>query len=210
MGSQSSVPWDPNGMFWLAQKWLTLFAFVALIKMLCCYSMQWSGTWHTKNLNKNIVCNTESNKCIMHQCESCPGTATLKEFLDQELNEHKDDEKFNYCQWDTTDRAILTTFTATYEEYKETLIDVIDDLTRHSYIAKLKITSSWYRTKSKATTGVKNTASYIPWLYTTWDQMVASNMIHCVLVLMTTTIAQVFCIKFKQCLFIILKLITHI
>ena len=93
---------------------------------------------------------------------------------------------------------------------KRLWIDVIDDLTRYSYIAKLKITSSWYRTKSKATTGVKNTASYIPWLYTTWDQMVASNMIHCVLVLMTTTITQAFCIKFKQCLFIILKLITHI
>ena len=31
-------------------------------------------------------------------------------------------------------RAILTIFTATYEEYKETLIYVIDDLTRHSYI----------------------------------------------------------------------------
>ena len=101
-------------------------------------------------------------------------------------------------------------FTATYEEYKETLIDVIDDLVRHSYIANLIITSSWYRTKSKATTGVKNTASYMPWLCTSWDQMVASNMIHCVLVLMTTTITQAFCIKFKQCLFIILKLITHI
>ena len=37
---------------------------------------------------------------------------------------------------------MLTTFTATYEEYKKTLIDVIDDLTRHSDIAKLKITSS--------------------------------------------------------------------
>ena len=74
----------------------------------------------------------------------------------------------------------MTTFTATYEEYKETLIDVFDDLTRYSYIAKLKITSSCYRTKSKATTGVKNTASYIPWLHTTWDHMVASNMIHCV------------------------------
>ena len=37
---------------------------------------------------------------------------------------------------------MLTTYTATYEEYKETLIDVIDDLTRHSHIAKLKITSS--------------------------------------------------------------------
>ena len=78
----------------------------------------------------------------MHRCESCPGTATLKEFLDQELNEHEDDEKFSYCRWDTTDPAILTTFTATYEEYKETLIDIIDNLTRHSYIAKLKITSS--------------------------------------------------------------------
>ena len=49
----------------------------------------------------------------MHWCESCPGTATLKTFVDEELNEHEDDEKFNYCQWDTTDRAILTTFTAT-------------------------------------------------------------------------------------------------
>ena len=81
---------------------------------------------------------------------------------------------------------------------------------RHSYIAKLEIISSWYKTKSKATTGVKNTASYIPWLYTTWNQLVASNMIHCVLGRMTTTIIQAFCIKFKKCLFIILKLITHI
>ena len=77
----------------------------------------------------------------MNGCESCPGTATLKELLDQELNEHEDDEKFDYCLWDITDRAILTTFTTTCEEYKETFIDVIDDLIRHSYIAKLKITS---------------------------------------------------------------------
>ena len=54
----------------------------------------------------------------------------------------RDDEKFNYCPWGTTDRALLTTFTASYEEYKETLIDVIDDLKRHSYIAKLEIISS--------------------------------------------------------------------
>ena len=93
-------------------------------------------------LIKKKVCNTESNKCVMHRCKSCPASPTLKEFLDQELNEHEDDEKFNYCQWDTTDQSILTTFTATHKEYKETLIDVIDDLTRHFYIAKLKITSS--------------------------------------------------------------------
>ena len=40
--------------------------------------------WQTyKDLIKKIVYNPESNKCIIHQCESCPGTATLKEFLDQ-------------------------------------------------------------------------------------------------------------------------------
>ena len=57
---------------------------------------------------------------------------------------------------------------------------------------KAKITSSWYRTKSKAITRVKNTASHIPWLNTTWGQMVASNMIYCVLVLTTTIINKSF------------------
>ena len=88
--------------------------------------------------------------------------------------------------------------------------DVSNDIARHSKIAKLKITSSWFRTKSKVTTGVKNTASYIALLHATWYKMVASNLIRSVLVLMTTTITQAFCIKFKQCLFFILKLITNI
>ena len=103
-------------------------------------AMDWDLAY--KDLIEKIVYNPESNKCIMHWCESCLDTATLKEFLDQELNEHEDDQKFNYCQWNTTDHAILRTFKATYEEYKETLIDVIDNLARHSHITKLKSTSS--------------------------------------------------------------------
>ena len=79
----------------------------------------------------------------MHWCDSGPGTATLKEFFDQELNKHdEDDQRFNYSQRDTTNLAILINFTVTYEEYKETLIDVIDDLARHSDIAKVKVNSS--------------------------------------------------------------------
>ena len=50
-----------------------------------------------KDLIKKIVYNPESNKCIMHQCQPCPGTAALKEFLDQELD-REDDEKLNHCQ----------------------------------------------------------------------------------------------------------------
>ena len=157
MGSQSSVPWDQNVLAAskMAQSVCVCSAHENI--MLLVDAMDLDLTY--KDLIKKNVCNTASNKCIMHRCESSPGTATLKEFLYQELNEHEDDQKFSYCQWDATDWAILTAFTATYEEYKETLIDVIDDLTRHSYIAKLKITSSWYRTKSKATTGLKSTAS---------------------------------------------------
>ena len=92
-----------------------------------------------KHLIKKIV--YKCNKCIMHRYECCRGTATLKDFLDQELIKHEDDQKFNYCKWDSTNRALLTAFTATYEGNKDTLIDVIDDLTTHFYIAKLKLTN---------------------------------------------------------------------
>ena len=66
-----------------------------------------------KDLTKKIACNPESNKCMIHRCESCSDTATMEEFIDHELNEHEDDEEFNYCQWDNTNRATLTAITAT-------------------------------------------------------------------------------------------------
>ena len=69
---------------------------------------EWNLTY--KSLIKKVVCDTKSNKCIMHWCESYPGTGTLKEFLDQKLNQHQDNKKFNYCQLGTTYQAILETF----------------------------------------------------------------------------------------------------
>ena len=58
----------------------------------------------------------------MYWCESCPGTATPEEFLDQDLNENEDDEKLNYCQWETMDQSVMTIFTAINKEYKEMLL----------------------------------------------------------------------------------------
>ena len=52
-------------------------------------AMDWNLTY--EDLIKKIFCNTENNKCIIHRSESCPGAATLKEFLDQELNKNEDD-----------------------------------------------------------------------------------------------------------------------
>ena len=78
--------------------------------------MDWYLTY--KDLIKKTVYNPESRKCIMHRCESCCARKLPKDYLDQKLNEQQDDEKFNYCWWDSKDRAILTNSTATYEEYK--------------------------------------------------------------------------------------------
>ena len=39
-------------------------------------AMNWDLTY--KDLIKKIVYNPESNKCVMHWCDSCPGIATLK------------------------------------------------------------------------------------------------------------------------------------
>ena len=75
--------------------------------------MDWESTY--KDMIKKIGYNHESVKCVMYQCESYPGTATLREYLDEELNKREDDQKFDYCQYDTTDQAILTTFTATIQ-----------------------------------------------------------------------------------------------
>ena len=176
MGSQSSVPLDPNGVFWLARKWLTLFAFVALIKMFGCKLMQRTGTWHTKTWSRRSFATLRATNASSIGVNPVLALQPWNNFLIR-----------NSTNMKMMRNLITVSGTLRIEQYwqplqpltKNTkrLIDVIDDLTRHSYIAKLKITSSWYRTKSKATTGVMNTASYIPWLYTTWSLMVASNMI---------------------------------
>ena len=70
------------------------------IVVLIVHAMNWNLT--QKDLMKKMVCNIDSSKCLIHRCESCLDTATLKKFLCQELNEHEDDEKFKYCQWDTS------------------------------------------------------------------------------------------------------------
>ena len=73
---------------------------------------------------------------MMHRCENCPETDALMKLLEDEFSEKDKEDEFHYSQWDTTNRATLSTITTTYDEYKEALVNVIDDLTKHSYLAK--------------------------------------------------------------------------
>ena len=71
--------------------------------------------WDTthKDLILKLVCDSTRKKCMMHWCESCPGRAGLKQFLDEQLSDADSESEFYYNQWDTTDRASLTTVTTT-------------------------------------------------------------------------------------------------
>ena len=96
--------------------------------------IDWEYTY--KDLIKKVVCDRDNKVCMMHRCESCPGSTALKKFLDDELRHLDMDSEFHYCQWQTTDRAALATLTTTFKESKKILIDSINNLTRHSYLAK--------------------------------------------------------------------------
>ena len=97
-------------------------------------AIDWEYTY--KDLIKKVVCDRDNKVCMMHRCESCLGSTALKKFLDDELRHLDMDSEFHYCQWQTTDRAALATLTTTFKESKKILIDSINNLTRHSYLAK--------------------------------------------------------------------------
>lgn len=83
-----------------------------------------------------IVCDTSNNECMVHRCQNCPGTAELKAFLDEQLDDINEDQEFHFYKWQSTDRTQLITQTVTVEEYKDFVVECIDELTAHSYISK--------------------------------------------------------------------------
>ena len=89
-----------------------------------------------KDLMKKVVCDPDTKLCMMHHCESYPGSAALKKFLDDDLSHLDMDSEYHCCQWQTTDCAALATLKTKFKEYKELLLDSMNNLTRHSYLAK--------------------------------------------------------------------------
>ena len=78
--------------------------------------IDWEYTY--KDLIKKVVCDPDNKLCMMHCCESCPGSAALKKFLDDKISHLDMNSEFHYCQWQTTDYAALATLTTTFKEYK--------------------------------------------------------------------------------------------
>ena len=89
-----------------------------------------------KLLMGKLVCSTSDKICMVHRCPSCPGAESLKTFLKEQLTDEQSYADITFTQWETTDRATIETFSMPVFEFIDFLVERIDKLTSHSYIAK--------------------------------------------------------------------------
>eukprot|EP00112_Aurelia_sp_Birch-Aquarium-sp1_P016223 Seg366.9 transcript_id=Seg366.9/GoldUCD/mRNA.D3Y31 product="ARL14 effector protein" protein_id=Seg366.9/GoldUCD/D3Y31 len=88
-----------------------------------------------KELMEMMVCNVENKMCMIHRCPNCPGSAPVKDYLETSFESVQEDN-LAFQQWQGTDRAMLVSQTATIEEFIELVLEALNKLTSHSFIAK--------------------------------------------------------------------------
>ena len=84
---------------------------------------------------KASVCDLASEKCMMNQCELCPGKEGVVELLGG-LEELDFSDEITYQQWVTTDRCTLLTVIESVEDFIHSLSQKVVHLTRHHYVAQ--------------------------------------------------------------------------
>lgn len=85
----------------------------------------------------------------MTRCAYCPGTEILRQFLSDLSDE--EEEQIIYKKWTQTDGSKLETITEEKEEFIESLVKLISNLTKHHYIAR---SQSSFFAQSKANVGI--------------------------------------------------------
>ena len=100
-------------------------------------AVDWDFTY--KDLMKVLVCDTTRLECMVHRCDKCPGKAALTELLSEQLSTEEEDS-ITFQQWQSTDRPTLVAHTASVQEYIAYVVQAIDQLTGHSFIAKCQST----------------------------------------------------------------------
>jgi len=100
------------------------------------------GKVEYKHLIAQMVCNVDDRNCMLHECERCPGTQSVTEFLTQQFTEEDmdDDDIVSYKQWLHTDRTTIVSLQLPVSEFIETLVKALDALRHHHYIAKSQST----------------------------------------------------------------------
>ena len=96
-------------------------------------AIDWNLTY--KDLMKFMNCNIGNKECMVHRCNNCPGADSLQLFFEKKLEELEIYD-ITFTQWQNTDRPTMVTQSTDCTCHIKLLVDVLDRLTSHSYIAK--------------------------------------------------------------------------
>jgi hypothetical protein len=90
-----------------------------------------------------IVCSRDLKECMVHRCPNCPvDTKALENYLlhelQPEIDEDGEDEALDiqFQQWTNVDRSELVQQILSVEDFVSLLVQKLNTLTAHSYIAK--------------------------------------------------------------------------
>jgi len=83
-----------------------------------------------------LACDANNRNCMIHRCEFCADSASLKILLYAKLSTIDGNETILVEQWISTDRADSKTIIYTKDELVEDTVIAINKLAAHSYIAK--------------------------------------------------------------------------
>ena len=90
------------------------------------------------DLMGKLVCSLDSKLCMIYRCPECPGAEGLTSYLEAICEPQVDetDEVVYYKQWVTVDRTTLQDCSKPLDEFLEDLVEKLDNLTSHHFIAK--------------------------------------------------------------------------
>jgi hypothetical protein len=95
-----------------------------------------AGDYH--DLMKCLVCSTDEKLCMIHRCANCPNSEALRNYLESLFEGSNDNvsDQIHYKQWVTVDYTSLQDYTNNIGEFIDILVEKVEKLTCHHYIAK--------------------------------------------------------------------------
>ena len=90
-----------------------------------------------KDVMQLVVCDIQSEDCMLLHCDNCPDSSVLKEFLKERLQvRYTTDSTVKYKQWVSMDKSQLEEQEEEFEDFIETLFENFLQLTEHHYVSK--------------------------------------------------------------------------
>ena len=87
-------------------------------------------------LVEKMVCSIESEECMLHRCDKCPGTEMLKANLEEQFKDFQSEDTITFKQWINTYRETLESLQLPAEDFIDELISKVLVLSKHHFIAK--------------------------------------------------------------------------